>query len=365
MNVRTRTSVLIALAAVVLLGGGCKSKEETGQRNNEGLLVKVGEVKATDLTYRLERVGSLEAKESVLLKAEAAGRVTDILFEEGDWVKEGQLLVKIDDAKIKTILNQLSARLKQVEVQLANNEKTLERKQPLVEQELVSKQDYDDLLASTEVLKATRKEVQAQRAHNQELLKDTEVRAPFAGATSARLISIGDFVKIGAPIVKLVQMNPVEISFRVDEKYKQRLSLRQPLTLKVSAYPDREFAGEVCFISPDIDIATRTFLVKGRIANSDHLLNPGMFAEVSIATETRRGALVVPWDSIIQLEDETYLYVVNGSSAKKVPVTLGVLSGGTAEIFGALAAGEKVVTEGKHALQDGVKVKIISPAQTS
>ena len=337
---------------------GCKAQEEI--KKDEAIPVTLGKVKSMDLLYTLQRVGSLEARESVLLKAEAEGSVTGIFFEEGDWVKKDQLLVKLDDAKIKATMNQLGARLRQMEIQLANSERSLKRKEPLVKEDLVSKQDFDDLHSKLEVEKATLKEIRAQLAHNRELFDDTEVRAPFAGATSERKISVGDFLRVGDPVVQLIQLNPLEVSFRVDEKYKTNLYLQQPVTLTVAAYPGRKFQGEVYFISPDIDISTRTFLVKSRVANDQALLNPGMFAKVTIVTETHKNALVVPWESVIQMENETYLYVINTNIARKVSVKLGQVSGGKAEVFGNLKAGQPVVQEGKYALRDGVAVKIVA-----
>lgn len=321
--------------------------------------VAVDKVISEDIIYKLQRVGSLEAKETVMIKCEAEGRIQDILFEEGGWVEKDSILIKIDDAKIKTTMDQLKARLRQTETQLANSLKTLKRKEPLVNEGLVSQQDYDDLIARIDIEKATLVEIKAQLAHNRELLEDTEVRAPFSGATSERQVSPGDFMRMGDPIVRLVQLNPLEISFRVDEKYKEYLTPRLPVTVTVAAYPDQTFKGEVFFISPDIDITTRTFLVKGRIDNKMLLLNPGMFAEVTIETKTHKDALIVPWKSVIQLEDETYVYVVTDGTAHKVPITLGQLSEESAEVFGDLEPGQAVVTDGKYTVKDGTAVKII------
>ena len=360
---RSYKGTLMVLLVIPVLFWGCEKKEAT--KHDEAIPVTIGKVTSMDLTYTLQRVGSLEAKESVLLKAEAEGSITGIFFEEGDWVKEGQVLIKLNDAKIEASMAQLQARLHQMQVQLANSERTLQRKEPLVKEELVSKQDFDDLQSRIEVEKATLKEIRAQLAHNRELLDDTEVRAPFAGATSERKISVGDFLRIGDPVVQLVQLNPLEVAFRVDEKYKTSLYPQQPVALMVAAYPGKKFQGEVYFISPDIDISTRTFLVKSRVANEQALLNPGMFAEVTIATEVHKNALVVPWESVIQLEDETYLYVVNTTTAKKVPVKLGLVSEKLAEVFGNLKAGQSVVQEGKYALHDGSKVRIVAGSQKS
>ena len=348
---------------LVILTFGCQKKESAEQTADDALLVTVGEVKTMDLDYRLNRVGTLETKESVTVKAEAEERVVGIFFEEGDVVEAGQLLVKLDDAKIKATINQLAARLRQLELQLANSERTLERKQPLVKEDLISKQDFDDLETKLEIEKATVEELKAQLAHNQELLKDTEVCAPFAGVTSERQVSAGDFLRIADPIVRVVQLNPLEISFRVDEQYKTHLYVNQPVEVTLAAYPEKKFSGKVYFVSPDVDITTRTFKVKGRIENEAKLLNPGMFAEVSIIAKTHNNAIVVPWESVVQLEDEVYLYVVNSNTAKKVAVKLGLIKGEIAEVFADLKPGQHVVIDGKYALRDGAEVKILEKAR--
>lgn len=338
---------------------GCERQSDLNQNHaTTAEPVTVGHVGVKDLVYRLHRVGSLEAKASVMVRTEVEGRVTDLFFEEGATVTAGQVLVKIDDAKIRTIMSQLEARLHQLEIQLSNRLKTLERKKPLLAHDLVSQQDFDDLQTKIDVEKAAVLEIKAQIAHHREILDDTEIRAPFGGVTSERLISVGDFLSTGDPIVRVVRLDPLEISFRVDEKYKSSLSLNQPVAVTVAAYPDKTFSGEIFFISPDIDIQTRTFLMKGRIPNNDHLLSPGMFAEVSVITETHKDALVVPWESVVQLEDEAYVYVCTGNEAKKIPVTVGLVAEGMTEVFGDLEPGQQVVVEGKYSLSDEAKVTI-------
>lgn len=350
------TPLLITVVTLTFFFG-CGRPEEAGHAE-KAIPVIVGNVEARDVVHRLHRVGSLEARESVMLKSEAEERVTGIFFEEGDPAETGQLLVKLNDAKTKAKLQELESRLRQMELQLANSRKTMTRKEPLVKKNLVSKQEFDDLKTKIEIEKATIKEIRAQLSHARELFKDTEIRSPFAGITSERLVSVGDFLKRGDPVVRVVQLDPLEISFRVDEKYKTRLYINQPVEVTVAAYPERKFEGKIYFISPDIEITTRTFLVKGRIANEEDLLNPGMFANASIITEIHKNALVVPWESLVQLEDEVYVYGLNDGKARKVPVKLLLISADTAEVSGNLQPGQKVIREGKYAVQDGSKVEV-------
>ncbi len=355
MTCKTEQLIIISVALTLFFGCGNQQKSE---QKKDGIPVTVSQVNIRDVVHRLHRVGSLEAKESVVLKAEINERVTGIFFEEGDTVESGRILVKLNDAKVRAQTDELKSRLQQWVLQLANSKKTLARKKPLVKKNLVSGQEFDDLQTKIEVEKATIKEIKAQLAYTSELFKNTEIRAPFDGATSERKISVGDFLKPGNPIVRMMQLDPLEISFRVDEKYKTRIFLSQPVETTVTAQPKRKFDGKIYFISPDIDVATRTFLIKARITNKEGLLNPGMFAHVTITIETHKNALVIPWECVVQLEDETYVYVLNNNKAKKIPVQLLLIEDGMAEVLGDLEPHMKIVVEGKYSLKDGVNVSI-------
>ncbi len=338
---------------------GCDKNEQSFQQNEAGIPVLMGQVETKDVIYSLHQVGTLKAKQSVMIKSEVEGKIIKIFFREGDAVKSGMLLVKLDDSKIIKKIDRLQARMAQLKIQLANSKRTLERKRPLAKEDLVSKQNLDDLESKIKIEQASIREVGAELDFNREIFKDTEIRSPFPGVTSEKVVNLGGFLKVGDPVVMVVQLDPLEISFRADEKYKPRLYLKQPITITVSAYPERRFSGEVCFVSPDIDVSTRSFLVKGLLLNHEKLLNPGMFAEIAIVTEVHKNALIVPWESVIQLENETYLYKIDDDNAIKVPIKLGlVFNDGTAEVSGDLKPGEKIVTEGKFALYDHARIKV-------
>ncbi|MBW1855519.1 MAG: efflux RND transporter periplasmic adaptor subunit, partial [Deltaproteobacteria bacterium] len=126
--------------------------------------------------------------------------------------------------------------------------------------------------------------------------------------------------------------------------------------VNVEAYPEEEFSGIIYFISPDIDTSTRTFMVKAKIPNQENKLNPGMFANATITTETHHNAMVIPWEALVVKEDETYVFRIDSNSAKKVPVKIILVFEGQAEVEGSLSPGASVVKEGKFSLKDGDKV---------
>jgi RND family efflux transporter MFP subunit len=145
--------------------------------------------------------------------------------------------------------------------------------------------------------------------------------------------------------------------FKVPEKYLPNLFLGQEVQLSVEPYPDKIFNGKIFFISPEIEVLTRTFAVKARVANPKKALRPGMFARARLIVEVHENAVAVPWNSVIRTETETYIYLVDGNVARKHPVRIGKVMDGWAEILDSnLAADATVILEGKFAVKDGIEV---------
>jgi membrane fusion protein (multidrug efflux system) len=322
--------------------------------------VYVGQASQRRVQYVLDQVGTLEANREVTVRSEINGVIVEIAFTEGKPVEEGQLLVKLDSAKIQAEIRNLQARIHQFQVRLANKQRSLARNRPLVEGNLVSRQHFDDIQTDLAEIQTEIAQAKADLARQKELLADAEIRAPFAGVAGVRKISLGDYLDVGDPVLAIVDLNPLEISFRVPEKFKADLYEGQSVALHLDPYPHRTFEGTVSFIAPRVDIDTRTFLVKARVENSDHLLNPGMFARVEVITEVHEQALTVPWESVIQTEDGVYLYTVDAeNTARKVPVRLGKVTSEWAEVLDSdLTPGSKVILEGKYAVKDGMRVAV-------
>lgn len=350
------TMILIFVWSLVIVPA---CKKETVKNPAEKIIpVHVDKVATDRVEYTLTRVGSMASRESVLIRTQTEAYVSKIFFEEGKRVRKGQTLVKLKDLKLQAEVRSLEAKVRQAEARLANSLSEKKRKEALVRENVVPQQAFDDLLARVKMEQASVEQLKADLSYAVEKLKDTEIRAPFAGVTAERLVSTGSFLKVGDPVVRLVQLNPLEIGFRVDERYKTNLYAGQEISVRVAAYPDRRFSGKVFFISPDVEAETRTFLVKGAVDNNRELLNPGMFAEATIVTEVHEKTLVVPWDAIVEMEQEIFLYKLEGRKARKIPVRLGVIRDNRAEVFGDLRPGDVVVTEGKFALKDGSGVEV-------
>src|SRR5881397_601382 len=269
--------------------------------------------------------GQIEAIQSIELRPEVSGRITDILVREGQQVADGTPLFKVDDAELKAQVAQAEA-----ERQLARQ--ALERTKQLIAQNASSASDLERAEATSRGADA-----------NYDLLKTrldrTVVRAPFAGVAGRRLVSIGTYVNSQTPLISLQSVNPQHASFQVPERYADRLRRGQLVSFQVAALP------------------ARTILIKARVPNPEHQLQAGMFIEARLATDIRPNAIVVPEDAILPVQGSTYVWVVKDGKADRRQVTIGVRTAGWAEIEGGgVQAGDQVVVGGLERLFPGAPV---------
>ena len=171
----------------------------------------------------------------------------------------------MDDAKIRAEIQNLKAHINQLQIRLENKHRTLERNRPLVERNVISRQRFDDLESEIKEIKAQIIQAQAGLVRQKEFLSYTVIRAPFTGIAGARTFSVGQYLKVGEPVVHVIDLDPLEITFQVPEKFKTRLSAGHEVVLNLDPYPNRSFKGIVSFISPQVDINTRTFQVKALV----------------------------------------------------------------------------------------------------
>jgi len=287
--------------------------------------------------------GQIEAIQSIELRPEVSGRITDILVREGQEVGDGTALFKVDDAELKAQVAQAEA-----ERQLARQ--ALERTKQLIAQNASSTSDLEQSEAKSRGADA-----------NYDLLKTrldrTVVRAPFGGAVGRRLVSIGTYVSPQTPLITLQSVNPQFASFDVPERYADQLRRGQLVSFQVAALPGKNFSGEVVFVDPVVELPGRTILVKARVPNPERRLQAGMFIEARLATDIRPNAVVVPEDAILPLQGQTYIWVVKAGKADRRQVTLGVRTAGWAEIeAGPVDAGDSVVVGGAERLFPGANV---------
>ena len=318
--------------------------------------VEVAKVESKTLVDETQAVGSLRSRQGVMLRPEVGGRVKQILFSDGQRVRKGQLMVQFEDQ-----LQQ--AQVAQARAELSIAEANHKRNQELVTQNFISQRSLDESAAALEVSRAKLSLAQA-------TLKRLQVLAPFDGITGLKQINVGDYLKDGADMVNVEDMDAVLLDFRLPERFQAKIRAGQKAQLTVDALPGRPFTAIVQAVDPLIEANGRSVGVRGCIDNRQQQLRPGMFARVNAVFSSRDNAMVIPEEAIIPQGGRSFVVkVVAGEKpgsliSQRVAVKLGLRQPGKVEIVEGLSAGDTVVTAGHQRLQkDGTAVRVVDLSQ--
>ena len=309
-----------------------------------GLMVDAVTVKSVRMAQGLTAVGSLRSDESVTIRPEVAGRISEIGFREGQRVAKGATLIRFD-ASVQR------AELAQAEANLGLSKSRIERSRDLFNKGFISAQARDEAESNFKVAQATYDLSQAR-------LTKLEIKAPFSGIVGLRTVSIGDYVKDGQDIVNLEEIDPLKVDFKIPEIYLKQVAVSQSLQITLDAFPNQTFQGKVFAINPLVDTNGRSIVIRATVKNTDARLRPGMFARVRLLFSDERDSVAVPEQSLIPVGDEQYLFKVVDGRAQRFKVEIGQRRDGQVEVLQGLVAGEVVVTAGQLKLRDGSQVKI-------
>jgi len=341
---------------------GCGDDEGDASKNSNEedkiFPVEVSYPSVEDVPYILTAVGSLLALEDIDISSEIEGKIEKILVDEGYSVKKGDLLVKIDDERFVYRVERCEAVLKQTQAELANAQLILKRKKELYEEGAIPRQMYDDARTQHDSAQAAVERAKADLRLARRELKDTKVYAPAEGGITKKIVSGGEYVKKGTPLLTMVCTNPLKLSFTVPERYVSQIELGQEAKVKVKAYPGEEFSGEIYSINPQVDATTRTVEIKAYVRNEKGRLKPGFFADVNLLTGVHKDALVIPETAVLILENESLVFIVQDDVAHRRAVRMGRRLKGKIEILEGIEVGEVVVTAGQVPLCDGAQVRV-------
>lgn len=322
-------------------------KRDTGAKPVASVAVAVdtARVTATRLVDDVNAVGTIRSNESVVIRPEVSGRIVNLNFGDGQQVRKGQLLVAFDST-----VNQ--AEVQQAKAELGIARANFERTADLAKQKFISDRARDESQANVQVLEAKLALAQAR-------LSKLEIRAPFSGIVGIRTVSVGDYVKDGADLVNLEDISSVKVDFRVPEKYADLVHKGQAIEVVVDALPGKPFHAKVDAIDPQVDSSGRSALLRGRIANPEAKLKPGMFARVRLILAERDNALVVPEESIVPQGNKVTVWTVVDGKAVRTEVKTGLRRAAKVEIVQGLQLGDTVVTAGQIRLsRDGTPVRV-------
>jgi membrane fusion protein (multidrug efflux system) len=319
-----------------------------GAGSTGSIAIEATRVRSVRMSQGLTAVGSLRSDESVTVRPEVSGRISEFGFREGQRVDKGATLIRFDTSVQR-------AELEQAEANLGLSKSRLERSRDLFTKGFISAQARDEAESNFKVAQATYDLSQAR-------LTKLEIKAPFSGIVGLRMVSIGDYVKDGQDIVNLEGIDPLKVDFRIPEIYLKQVAVGQSMQIALDAFPNQTFQGKVFAINPLVDTNGRSIVIRAVVKNAEARLRPGMFARVRLLFSEARDSVAVPEQSLIPVGDEHYLFKVVDGRAQRFKVEIGQRREGQVEILQGLVAGEVVVTAGQLKLRDGSQVSVADAA---
>ena len=337
---------LLVLSACKGGGPAAEAQAKNGEEKKESEAVPVEVAQATRRAVAASYSGTttLEALGESQVVAKTSGIALAVLVEEGQVVRAGQALVRLDPDRPRLQVAQAAAQMHKLE----NNYR---RAQQLVEQRMISANDVDQIKYDLENARAV------YRAASLEL-SYTTITAPISGVVASRSIKSGNFVQINSPIIRIVDASRLEATLNVPEREIAKLKPGQAVGLAVDALPGKQFTGTVDRVAPVVDNGTGTFRVVASFPGNGEL-QPGMFSRLDINYDQRADALVVPRTALLEDGGEPAVYVVRDGKAQRTVLKLGYNDAGWVEVREGLKPGDQVVIAGKAALREGSAVQVI------
>jgi multidrug efflux system membrane fusion protein len=308
------------------------------------------------VTYRIQAVGTLEAEDMVQVTAEVGGVLTKVDFREGDRVTTSTVIAQIDPDRYRLEAERAEANYRRAVADGENAAATLARREALAREDLVSVEDLNQTRTANERLAADVASFKAARDIAAQNLSRSAVKPRRGGVIDKRLVDTGTFVQIGASLATLVDLTRLQLRFKISETESLRAAKGQTATFKVGATGDREFSARIYHVGEVADPASRQVEVLAWVQNPG-FLKPGFFAEVSLPSDSKKDATVVP-ETAIQASDRGFIaFVIQDGKVVVRPVELGPRTGGgNVEILSGLSAGETIVYEGSDRIAAGVSV---------
>lgn len=326
--------------------------------------VRVAAVRQHDMPEYLSGLGTVTAFKTVTLRSRVDGELINVAFTEGQFVKEGDLLVEIDPRPYQAMVDQAEGTLAKDEATLKLARLTLARGEDLLKSKSIAPQQVDEEAAQVQVMEGT-VQTDLGLVDNAKLqLTYCKIVAPITGRLGLRLVDQGNMVHANdvLGLAVITQLQPISLVFPIPQDNIPRVQQRmnEGHTLPVDAY-DRDFktklaSGKLAAIDNQVDATTGTLRFKAVFDNKDNMLFPNQFVNVKLLVDTRKNAMTVPTAAVQRGPSGVFVYVVKEDKAEMRPVKAGHAEGAETLIETGLSPGEIVVTDGIDKLKDGATV---------
>jgi RND family efflux transporter MFP subunit len=392
--------VLISLCLLLFIPACSTSNSETAHTQAATapppISVETAKVETRELQRSVEAVGTLDPNEEVTISNQVEGVVEKVFVDLGDAVKMGEVIAQLDTRELELNVHQQEAALqqelarvgltdpnaafdenktsqvRQAEAAFADAKIKLDRTKKLAESGVIAQQQLDAqqaqydgadaaLRSARETISNIRASIAARKtsvALAQKKLADAKIVAPLAGFIKERPASAGQFLRANSPVVTIVQNSPLKLHADVAETAVAYVRVGRPVRFHVDAFPEREFVGKITRVSPAVDQQSRTLKLEALVGNGDGALRPGFFARVTIQTDHKDQALVVPSDSLMNVSGIEKVFVIdNGKIAERI-VRSGARFGNEVEIVDGVKAGDLIAKSNLSSLQQGREVAV-------
>lgn len=349
--------LLVGITLAVRSGVFAGTKDNAPQADN-ALSVKVAAAQYLDTVPSLAFNGTLEGQTSATVSAKISGRVEQVLVQEGQQVKAGDPLVKLEAVELANSARQAgdSVRKAQANYELALND--YNRYQTLLDKGAVSEQQFDNAKAKLRSAEADLSSATANQSSAQQQYSYGLITSPVDGVVANKTATVGQVVSPGAALMVVQDINQVYAVVNVEQKELGRIKVGQKANVTIDAYPDKVFPGVVEVMNPEAGAASRMFRTKIKLDNSNADLKPGMFASVQLVTGDSVQVLTVPQAAVVQKQGQYYIFIAENGKAIRRQVDIGEVTGNTIVVKSGLNPGEQVITTSVSKLKDGDSVKI-------
>jgi membrane fusion protein, multidrug efflux system len=390
----TRRSAWVVVFCILLsfADQGCRGRSSPSERPSRGGLraaipVTVNKVIKKDVPIDIQAVGTAEASSTVTVKPQMSGELMQVFFREGEFVKKGDELFKVDSRALEAQLNQSQANLAKNEAALTQIEANLARDiaqqkyaqseagraQSLLDKHLVSKEQAEQSNSNAEAAaatvradqaaiqsaRATIEATKAEVANARVMLSYSSIRSPLDGRTGNLVIQQGNIIGPNTDLTTINQIEPIHITFSIPETQLPSVKKGQTVTVSPQDNPSSQENGKLFFIDNAVDTTTGTIRLKAVFPNRDHKLWPGQFVRVILRLGTKQAALIVPSQAMQIGQDGSFVFVVKpDQTVESRPVVPGMHVDGQIVIDKGLESGETVVTEGQMRLAPGNRVQV-------
>ena len=340
---------IVALGLILILPYSSSTFEsneiiaQSSQERDNRLAVRVYIAENETFSNQIFATGSVLANEEVMLRPEISGRIAELQLNEGQRVRKGELLVKINDSELQAELRRAEYRKNLAEIRE-------QRMKSLVERNAIAQEEYDTALNELNVVLAEIELINAR-------IDQTEIRAPFDGVVGLKNVSVGGYITPNSEIASFQSLEQIKIDFSVPERYSNAIQRNQQFRFNRQGSANT-YEGSVFALEPRIDTDTRTLRIRGIAPGNDNIILPGSFVEVRLDLDQVENAIMIPSESIIPEMGGQRLFLYKNGTVESRSVEIGFRTENRVHVTSGIVQGDTVITTGILQIRQGMPVRI-------